>query len=67
MQSAYKDRHSTETALLRVQNDLLMAEDNQEVSVLVILDLSAAFNTIDHDILLHHLSEMAGIKVKALQ
>ncbi len=45
MQSAYKEGHSTETALLRVQTDLLMAKDNQEVSVLLMLDLSAAFNT----------------------
>ncbi len=67
MQSAYKEGHSTETALLRVQNDLLMAKDNQEVTVLVMLDLSAGFDTIDHDILLHCLSEGAGIKGKALQ
>ncbi len=67
MQSAYKEGHSTEKALLRVQNGLLMAKENQEVSVLVMLDQSAAFDTVDHDILLHCLSERAGIKGKALQ
>ncbi len=48
------------------QNDLLMRRENQEVSVLVMLDLLAAFDTIDHDILLHCLSERAGIKETAL-
>ena len=48
-QSAYKRFHSTETALIRVQNDLLRSP-----RILVLLDLSAAFDTIDHDILLLH-------------
>ena len=42
-QSAYKAKHSTETALLRVINDLLNATDNGNVSVMALLDLSAAF------------------------
>ncbi len=67
MQSDYKEGYSTETALLKVQNDLLMAKDNQKVGVLVMLDLSTAFDTVDHYILLHRLSERAGIKGKALQ
>ena len=54
-QSAYRLGHSTETALLKVANDLLTAMDNGKVSVLTILDLSATFDTIDHDILFHHL------------
>ena len=46
MQSAYKSHHSTETALLRVSNDILKAADNKQVTILVLLDLSAAFDTI---------------------
>jgi len=51
LQSAYRQVHSTETALLRVQNDLLRAMDNRQGVILVLLDLSAAFDTIDHDVL----------------
>ena len=52
LQSAYREGHSTETALLRVQTDLLMAMDKQKVSILVLLDLSAAFDTVNHSVLL---------------
>ena len=47
-QSAYVSKRSTETALLKVQSDILNAVDRQEVVFLVMLDLSAAFDTIDH-------------------
>ena len=46
-QSAYRKFHSTETALLRIQNDLLLAIDQRKLSALVLLDLSAAFDTIN--------------------
>ena len=65
-QSAYKTGHSTETALLRVVNDLLCDIDNGNVCFLTMLDLSAAFDTIDHDILLNRLTHTFGIKDKAL-
>ena len=48
MQSAYRSGHSTETALLRVKTDLLQAIDHQEVICLILLDLSSAFDTVDH-------------------
>ena len=66
-QSAYRVNHSTETALLKVQNDILQALDSQQVAVLVLLDLSAAFDTIDHCILLQRLSHDFAIKGNALK
>ena len=48
LQSAYKQQHSTETALLKVKNDILMSMDEQHVTFLVLLDLSAAFDTIHY-------------------
>ena len=50
-QSAFKCGHSTETALLRMKNDIAMSIDQSQAVVLVLLDLSAAFDTIDHDVL----------------
>jgi hypothetical protein len=67
MQSAYRKYHSTETALLRVQNDLLRAVDQHQEAVLILLDFSAAFDTIDHDILLHRLCHRYGITQTALK
>ena len=55
LQSAYKKHHSCETALLRVQNDILKSIDDKQCVVLLLLDLSAAFDTVDHKILLHRL------------
>ena len=67
VQSAYKPGHSTETALLRVQNDILTNMDNQSVTVLILLDLSAAFDTIDHHVLLDCMENMVGVKGTPLQ
>ncbi len=66
-QSAYKANHSVETALVSVQNDILRAMDSQHVVVLVMLDLSAAFDTVNHEVLLERLSENIGILGIALQ
>ena len=67
LQSAYKQYHSTETALIRVQNDILMHLDNKRGVILVLLDLSAAFDTIDHVTLLHQLRHRLGISHTALE
>ena len=65
-QSAYKKGHSTETALTRMHNDILRAIDDGECVILVLLDLSAAFDTVDHDILITRLEHRFGITGKAL-
>ena len=65
-QSAYKMYHSCETALVRVQNDILQLIDSDHCVVLLLLDLSAAFDTVDHQILLDRMSERFGIKGNAL-
>ena len=65
-QSAYRKGHSTETALLRVRNDILMNMNRQHVTLLVLLDLSAAFDTIDHDVLLNRLKSTLGFGGNAL-
>ncbi len=66
-QSAYRQLHSTETALLKVQNDILFNMDNEEVTLLVTLDMSAAFDTIDHNILIDILKNDFGVVDSALQ
>ena len=66
-QSAYKMFHSTETALLRVHSDIALALDNKKMVVLLLLDLSAAFDTISHSLLLKRLNEKFGIRAHALK
>ena len=61
-QSAYRAGHSTETALLSVHNDLLCTLDRGDLAVLVLLDLSAAFDTVDHTILLNRLQKRIGLQ-----
>ena len=62
-QSAYKVFHSTETALVKVHNDILRAVNNNDFVVLLLLDLSAAFDTVDHSILLSRLALRFGVTV----
>ena len=45
-QSAYRQNHSTETALLKVMNDILLNMNNQCVTMLILFDLSAVFDTV---------------------
>ena len=55
LQSAYRSSHSTETALIKVMSDIISDIDSRHVVLIVLLDMSAAFDTVDHKILLHRL------------
>jgi len=61
-QSAYRQQHSTETAVLKIVSDLLLARDSGQVTLFALLDLSAAFDTFDHHILLDRLQSAFGIR-----
>ena len=62
LKSAYKKNHSTESALLRVTNDILRAIDDNSSAILLLLDLSSAFDTVDHSIVLNRLEHCFGIR-----
>ena len=66
LQSAYRPKHSIETALLKVTNDILLKMNDQRVTLLLLLDLSAAFDTVDHNTSLHRLQFTFGINGKVL-
>ena len=67
LQSAYKSFHSSKIALVKVYNDIVSAIDNQSYVILLLLDLSAAFDAVDHGIgHLHRLISRFGINGKAL-
>ena len=65
-QSAYRKHHSTESALLNIKNDILLNMAKGSVTALTLLDLSAAFDTIDHTILLDRLNVYYGLSELAL-
>ncbi len=66
-QSGFKSLHSTETALLKVFNDLLLVTDSGDYAVLMLLDLTAAFDTVDHNILIFRMEHCVGIKDTVLE
>eukprot|EP00116_Pleurobrachia_bachei_P002190 sb/3462452/ len=66
VQSAYRRKHSCETATLKIFNDLLVLTDKRRKAVLLLLDLSAAFDTVPHTTLLYRLEHMYGVKDVAL-
>jgi len=61
LQSAYRTNHSTETAILKVVADILQALDSGDLTALVLIDLSAAFDTVDHATLLRRLRKSYGL------
>ena len=65
-QSAYRPKHSVETALVRVKNDIMFALNSDRVVLMVLLDLSAAFDTIDHDMFVSRLSSRMGVRSEVL-
>src|ERR1700733_5174853 len=65
-QSGFTKHHSTETLLVSLYNKLVSAVSHQQVSCLCLLDISAAFDTIDHTLLLHRLSSWFGLSGTAL-
>ena len=65
-QSAYKRLHSTETATIKVQNDILRCIGRRQCVLLVLLDLSAIFDTINHGILIGCLQDRFGVQSTAL-
>jgi len=66
LQSAYRKFHSTETSVLKVVCDALLAADRGEVTLLGFLDLSAAFDTVDHKILVDRRHVTYGLRGQAL-
>jgi len=67
LQSGFRAGHSTETAVLHVLSDILAAVDAGNLAALVLLDLSAAFDTVDHSILLERLRRTFGVSGTVLQ
>jgi len=65
-QSAYRHYHSTATALLSIYNDLLLSADIGWSTILLLLDLCAAFDTLEHDVLLERLNNNCRVSGKAL-
>ena len=60
LQSAYKAGHSCENALLKVTSDIQLALDDGEGMLVAMLDLSAAYDLVDHDILLSRMKSQLG-------
>ena len=58
---AYRRNHSKETALIKAQSDVFVAMENQSVTLLAMLDLSAAFDTVNHEILFNKIESCFGI------
>src|SRR5664279_358416 len=65
-QSVYRSNHSTETAVAAIFNNIARAIDAGKICALVLLDMSAAFDTVDHTLLLRILQKRFGVQEEAL-
>ena len=65
-QSAYQKHHGCEMSLLKLTNNILWGMENQQATAMIILDLSAAFDTVDHELLLQVLNHKFGVTGMAL-
>ena len=66
-QSGFRKYHSVETALLKVTNDIFIAQEYNQVTIICLIDLSAAFDTLDHDILISILKHIFGFDGMVLE
>ena len=66
-QSAYRKGYSTETSLIKMANNIFWSMERKQVTAMIVLDMSAAFDTVDHDLLLEILHKRFGIAETALQ
>ena len=66
-QSAYRSLHSTETVLLKIMDDMLHAVDSKKCVLLCLLDLSAAFDTVDHNVLMSVFQNDLGITGSSIE
>ena len=67
MQSAYRRHHLTETVILKIVSDTLCAADRRDVTIFCFLDLAAAFDFVDYDILVEHLEKAFGLRGQILE
>ena len=67
VQSGYRPNHSCETLMVRMTDDIFKEIHSDNIVIVVLLDLSAAFDTIDHDLLIDKLLKDFGISGQALR
>ena len=66
-QSAYRENYNTENSLIRMCNDILWSMEKQQITMMVTLDLSAAFDMVEHNTLINILQDHYQVTAKAPQ